>query len=124
MAASITGTFTIIDRASGPMRKMEAQAKKTMAAIEGVGKAQDQQAKSSGAQQMAKTERGMRNVERSTRSTSTELDKLGNSSRRTGRDVDGLVGKLARLGAAFSGIRAIMRVGLFVGLAAGITALV
>lgn len=41
MAASITGTLTLLDRASGPMRRMEHQAIKTQAAIEGVGKRLD-----------------------------------------------------------------------------------
>jgi hypothetical protein len=66
MAASITGTFTIIDRASGPMRRMEAQAAKTMAAIEGVGKANDKSAQNQNRAGRAaqQQERAMRNVAR------------------------------------------------------------
>ena len=125
MAASITGTFTIIDRASGPMRKMETQAKKTMAAIHGVGEATDKAGGSKGgAAQMEKQERAMRNVERSAKSTSTSLKGLGRESRDVDGRIGGLTQKLIKLGGVFTGLRAIMRVGMFATLAVGVTSLV
>lgn len=109
MAASITGIFTIIDRATGPMQRMEKQALKTMAAIEGVGAAADskkfntstaavdrhtttlrkleEQHKRTGRAQSdhtrtaAAADRVMRTVTGSTASASRETERLGTRAR-------------------------------------------
>lgn len=126
MAASITGTFKIIDRASGTMKKMEQQAVKTMAAIEGVGAASDKAGSksSSNARNLEKTERVMRNVARESSSTSKAMREVSSGMDRVGGSSGGLINKLGRLGTGFAGVRAIMMTMKFAGMAVAITSLV
>ena len=140
MAASITGTFRIIDRASGPMKKMERQAIKTMAAIEALGKAVDKSGSGSGAssgggaasggastaatQKMEKTARAVRNVGREAKVTEQSLGGMGGALGDADRKSGGLIAKLGRLGSAFLGVKAIMMVFKVALLGVGVTALV
>lgn len=125
MAASITGVFTIIDRASGPMRKMEAQAVKTMAAIEGVGKTSDKLGGSSSSvtRSLEAEERNLRNVERSAKSTEQAVRGLDTSHRRASDGSSRLSNSLIRLSGVlgfFGRALAALKIPFF---AAGITAL-
>lgn len=123
MAASITGMFTIVDRASGPMRRMESQAKKTMAAIEGVGAAQDKAAGGDVARRYAQHERTMRNVERATKGAGSATRGLGKDAGDTTRRVGGLTAGIVRLGAVLGSLRLILRVAIFSYLIQGVVLL-
>lgn len=85
MAAEIRGTFVLIDRASDKLKKIEAQAAKTQAAIEGVGASLDKQAamsqKASGA---ADTHT------RSTRALGAEMGKTDRAAKSYGQSADRL----------------------------------
>jgi hypothetical protein len=104
MAASISGVFTIIDRASGPMRRMETQAMKTMAAIEGVGHAQDRAAGGSNkaGREFESTARHMKNMEQSSRGAAGGLDEVDRKSRRTESSIH-------RLGQKLAGVNQVLR---------------
>lgn len=127
MAATVTGVFQIIDRASGPMRNMERQARKTDLAIRSVGDALDDVGTSRQLEQLDKVERNMRDVDRaavavggtggSGSRTKRVFDDLGNSS-------DRLSIRLGRTAAALTGIKNIIGVLKLPLLVAGIGALV
>lgn len=78
MAATIRGTFELIDRASDTLRKIELQAKKTQAAVVGVGAALDEQGAKSGGSTSAltKEEAALKALEGRTKSTRSELENL------------------------------------------------
>jgi len=75
MAATVTGTFTLLDRASSTLRKIEAQAKKTDRALEGVGDRVD---------------------DIGTRSQMAQHEELGRKLRQTGGNADFLTQRLDR----------------------------
>lgn len=136
MAASIVGTFTIIDRASGTMRKIERQAKQTDRAVENLGHRLDKVGGGEQARRVDRLSQSMRNEARATKVAGRDTDRLGASTRRlTGEhgrlrtavqrgttvlrtwqraikeaksDHDSLAGKLARTGAGFAGLGAIL----------------
>jgi hypothetical protein len=124
LAASVVGTFTLIDRASGPMKRMENQAERTDKAIRSAGDALDDIGTSKQLHQMEATERQIRDVGREQRTTTRTTRDLGSSWNRFGRDSDRLGDKLFRLGGILTGIqKAFMALKLPV-IAAGIVALV
>lgn len=65
MAATVTGTFVIIDRATGPMRRMEAQARKTDKAFSDAGQSMDSWASPRQLSQMDKLERQLDDIDAS-----------------------------------------------------------
>jgi hypothetical protein len=119
-AASITGVFTILDRATGPMRKMEAQAMKTMAAIEGVGGALDQQKNSGYAQETEKLTRGFRNVERSGNLASRAMGLFGRETGKTNKEANAFVSAMQNIRDVAGGVAGILGGLKFGVLAAGI----
>jgi hypothetical protein len=125
MAASITGTFTIIDRASGPMRRMEAQAAKTMAAIEGVGKANDKSAQNQNRAGRAaqQQERAMRNVARAAKVQENDTKRLSDRTREFEHRAHSLEQRLVRLGSVFLGLKVILTSVKFTVIAVGVSVL-
>ena len=119
-AASITGVFTILDRATGPMRKMEAQAMKTMAAIEGVGGALDKQKNSGYAQETEKLTRGFRNVERSGNLASRAMGLFGKETSKTNKETNAFVSAMQNVRDVAGGVAGILGGLKFGVLAAGI----
>jgi len=119
-AASITGVFTILDRATGPMRKMEAQAMKTMAAIEGVGGALDKQKNSGYAQETEKLTRGFRNVERSGNLASRAMGLFGKETGKTNKEANAFVSAMQNIRDVAGGVAGILGGLKFGVLAAGI----
>lgn len=105
MSATLEGIFVLIDRASGPMKNIERQAKKTDAMLKGTGESLDKVGTNKQLQQMEKVERQFRNVDRAAGGFSGGG---GNKARRTirgmGDDSDRLSNKLARVGAALQGV--------------------
>lgn len=95
MSATVEGVFRIIDRASGPMRRMQAQAIMTDKAIDRLGKRLDQL----GSKKHLDNIKGMSGELAASRSeaekfvgtlskTETQTTRTGNALRRTGRDSD------------------------------------
>lgn len=111
-AASITGVFTILDRASGPMRKMEAQAAKTMAAIEGVGAALDAAGGGSGGNSFArnaeKMARGLQDIDRSGTQASKALAGMGDAMKKSDKDGKGFLATMQKLRDVAGGLSAVI----------------
>ena len=123
MAATITGTFVIIDRATGPMKRMESQAQKTMRAIEDVGKAQDRSTGRDTERSYRRTEDAMKGVERQAKQTTRTFSDMDREHKKLSGSNNTLLTSLGKLGAGFAGLRAIM-VGLkFGAIAVGVTTL-
>lgn len=82
MAATIEGAFVLIDKATDTMKKMERQAVKTMAAIEGVGAAQDVQTKrgQTASRALGQQSAGMKTFEQDLRSSRKGMDDFGKST--------------------------------------------
>lgn len=124
MAASITGTFTIVDRASSAMKKMERQAAKTMAAIEALGAASDKAGGgNSAASKFDEQTRVLRNTERQARATGKGMDDLGTKQRNAGRETESLGAKLRKVGQTLGGLGRILQVLKFAALGVGIAVL-
>lgn len=125
MAATITGTFVLIDRATSTLKKIERQAKKTQTAMEGLGRAEDKHSRTSQthSRSMQSEERVMKNIERQAKSTSRTLGEFGSSHDKADRSTKNLTSSLGRLGAALGGVSRILMVLKFGGIAVGVTAL-
>jgi hypothetical protein len=119
-AASITGVFTILDRATGPMRKMELQAAKTMAAIEGLGKALDKQSSSKHAQQNEKLARSLRDVERAAKLSENAVGNNSNALRKSEQDSNRFVAAMQRIRDVAGGVAGMLGALKFGAVAAGL----
>ena len=104
IAATVTGAFVLLDRASGPLKRIERQALKTQAAVEGVGKALDGAGTNKATKGLEQHERALRNVDRQTKLNSGSVGKLSNDMSRLGSSSDNLTGKLGRVGGALGGL--------------------
>ena len=124
MAATVEGVFRLIDRASGPLRKIEAQAKKTEMALKSAGGNLDHIGDNKQLRSLDETERKMRNVSRGTQVLDKDLDRTRRTTRRSSREFDGLSGSLRRLAGAFAGLRALRMPIMFGGILAAIKPLV
>lgn len=124
MAATVTGAFVLLDRASGPLKRIERQALKTQAAVESVGAALDKSGGgSSGSKALETHERSLRNVERQAKLTSQSHSKLSNDMSRAGSSSQDLTGKLGRLSGALGGLGRMLMVLKFAGMIAGVAVL-
>jgi len=119
-AASITGVFTILDRATGPMRKMEMQALKTMAAIEGLGKALDKQSSSKHAQQNEKMARSLRDIERAAKLAEKAVDNNSSGLRKSEQDSNRFVAAMQRIRDVAGGLAGMLGALKFGAVAAGL----
>lgn len=119
-AASITGVFTILDRATGPMRKMELQALKTMAAIEGLGKALDKQSSSKHAQQNEKLARSLRDVERAAKLAENAVGNNSNALRKSEQDSNRFVAAMQKIRDVAGGVAGMLGALKFGAVAAGL----
>jgi hypothetical protein len=104
---------------------MEHQAMKTMAAIEGVGHAQDKAAANSNSagRKFEESARHMKNMESSAQRAGRGLDDMERKSRRTGSTIDRLGQKLGSVNQIFKFFGAIIGGMKIVGLVAGFVAL-
>lgn len=122
MAASVEGAFVIIDRATGPMRKMELQALATDAAINKVGK--DLDAKVGSPKQLRQIE----NLGRETRTLERDVNNLsgtggggrGGGIRSLGRNSDDAGRKLEKLLLRLVKFRLLFKVTMFSAIAVAI----
>jgi hypothetical protein len=145
VAATVEGTFRIIDLASGPMRRMQQQAERTDRAIERLGQRMDRLYSPRNIRQMDQNLRAMSNLRREVEQmdasyqrldrTSTQVSRtygrmdrdntrLARSFRGTEREGNRLVTMLGRLGAASIGVRAAMMAIVAPAVVVGINALV
>jgi hypothetical protein len=90
MAASVDGVFRIIDRASGPMRAMERQARQTDRAIERLALTTDLVGGQKQTRQLDSINRGYRTFGRT-------VDDTGSRVRRLDRDLDQHTSRWQRL---------------------------
>jgi hypothetical protein len=124
VAASVEGVFRLIDRASGPLRRIEAQAKKTEAALAASGESMDDIGNRRQLRQLDETDRKMRNVGRESKVLDRNLDRTRRTMRSTTRETDGMSGALRKLAGSFAGLRSIAKPALFLGLLSAIRPLV
>jgi hypothetical protein len=122
--ATVEGVFKIIDRASGPLRKMEAQARKTEAALKSTGDRLDNVGDRSQLRQMEQAERQMRNVGREAQVMERNVSRSGTAMRRTRGETRDLATALTKLGGVFAGLRALRIPALIIGIASVIKPLV
>lgn len=124
MAATVKGTFTIIDRATGPLKRMEAQAKRTQTALHALGRDMDGVATKEQSSRIAASEKGLRSLGREAHASDRRVDTLGRSMRRTSRETHTLSEKLARFGQTVFGLSRALGMLKLPALAAGIGALI
>lgn len=123
MAATITGTFVLIDRASGPMRNMERQAKKTMDAIRATGDENDRLADEKVVKSLDNETSAMKRVETQSSRTKTRLRDIDNENKRVSRSTDTLGSKWRKLGQSLATFGQIVKLIKLPALASGISAL-
>lgn len=133
MAATVEGLFKIIDGASGPMRKMELQAKKTDDSIDKLGSRLDEVGSDKQLRQMDSVDRQIKTIDRDATSFSSSGGgggKLRQTLRDSGDESDRLSTKLGRVGISlasigkiFSALKLPMMVTGMVALVQGVTAL-
>jgi hypothetical protein len=121
---TVEGIFRIIDRASGPMQRMERQARQTDRAIERLGMTTDMVGNQRQQRQLNDLDRGYRTFGRT-------VDDTGGRVRRASRDLEsherrwrGLRAAVTEAGAAIRGAGAIFGVLKFPVMAAGVGVLV
>lgn len=114
MAATVEGVFRIIDRASGPMRRMEQQAIRTDAAIKRLGDDLDKVGGRQQLRQMESTERSLRNIDRTSQQTfqrsARDTDRFSRSMRGAGRETEAFHSRLIKVGASLLSIQKIIGV--------------
>jgi hypothetical protein len=128
VAATAEGVFVIIDRATGPMRRMQRQAEMTDRAFGNLGDRLDHVVTPDTVKNISATNNEMTKLERTERSVSRETDTLGRTLRRTERDSTSLKRSLVSLGAVFGSLSMILRpafmIGKFMALGSAIGAVV
>lgn len=124
MAATVEGIFRIIDRASGPMERMERQAKQTDRAMAHLALTTDMVGNGKQQQQLQKTDQLYRNFGRT-------IDDTGGRVRRINRDLDQHESRwvkvrsaLTNVGGALAGVSRIWSYAKFPAMIAGIGVLV
>ena len=117
MAQTVSGTFRIIDRASGPLRRMEEQARRTDRAMRDMGLSMDKTATQAQNRRYEEASQHLRNMQRETKATDRDMDRLGKRS-------DSLTTKLAKLGGALYGLTKIFQILKFPAMIAGVSLLV
>lgn len=107
MAATVEGLFKIIDGASGPMQKMERQAKKTDASIEALGEKLDSVGSDKQLKQMDDVDRQITTIDRDSRTFAGDNGgggRLRTTLRGAGDDSDRLSSKLAKVGLSLASL--------------------
>lgn len=112
MAATVTGTFRILDRASRPMEGMRREAERLDKALVSVGDQMDEIGTSKQLHQLDATEKKLRDLDRTAErfggGPSSALGRTRREARQLGDDTDRLSYRLGRLAAAFSGVQKIL----------------
>lgn len=98
MAATITGVFNLIDRASGPLRKIEEQAKKTDAALAMLGDRMDNVGTNKQMKQFQDVGKSLKDIERQTKGNNSSMSTMDRNTRTLGNSTDKLNTKLVRTG--------------------------
>lgn len=124
MAATVSGVFRIYDRATGPLKRMEEQARRTQRAFGGLGDTMDKSATQQQARRYEETNQQIRNLGRTSRTTDRDMDVLGRRMQRTSKHTEDLTTRLAKLGGAFYGLQKIISIIKLPAMAAGIGLLV
>lgn len=127
MAATVEGLFKIIDGASGPMRKMELQAKKTDRSFESLGERLDHVGSDQQLKQMGQVDQQIKTMDRDARTFSSSSGGGGRLSRTlhdSGNESDRLSTKLGRVGISLASIGKIFSAMKMPLMVSGIVALV
>jgi hypothetical protein len=127
MAATVEGLFKIIDGASGPMKRMERQAKQTDKAIDKLGDRLDRVGSDKQLKQMDQVDRQIRSIDRDSRTFaggSGGGGRLRSTLQGAGDDSDRLSTKLARVGISLASIGKIFQALKLPLIVAGVVALV
>jgi tail lysozyme len=127
MAATVEGLFKIIDGASGPMQRMERQAKKTDKSIENLGERLDNVGSDKQLKQMDSVDRQIKTIDRDARTFSGSSGgggRLRDTLRGAGDDSDRLSTKLGRVGISLASIGKIFQAMKLPLIVSGIVALV
>lgn len=111
MAATVEGAFVILDRASGPMERMQRQAKKTDLAVKGLGERLDKIGGHQQLQRLERTERALKDVDRAGGHTNTTIDRTSRTMDRASRSSQTFTDRLIRTGAALMSIGKIAMAG-------------
>lgn len=120
MSSTAEGAFVLLDRASGPLRKMRNEAQKTDKAFEKLGKSIDGASTNQQAQNLGKTERAVRNVGRAAQDGSVQTSRYRQEMDRSSRAAGNLTTRLGRLGAAVKGLNSLLAPGKLVAFGAAI----
>jgi hypothetical protein len=127
MAATVEGLFKIIDGASGPMRKMELQAKKTDDAIDKLGSRLDNVGSDKQLKQMEDVDRQIKTIDRDSRTFAGDSGgggRLRKTLQGAGDDSDRLSTKLGRVGISLASIGKIFQAMKLPLIISGVVALV
>lgn len=113
MAATVEGAFVILDRATGPIRKIRREAEMTDKVIRQLGDDMDQIGSNQQMRGFEKAQRSLGNFGREAQTSRKAMAGLGGES-------DTLTRKLGRMGAALAGVGKLIRPAIFLGLASAI----
>ena len=98
MSATVTGTFLLIDRASGPLRRIEQQAQRTDEAIADLGSRLDNIGTQNQMAQHEKLGRSLRDIEVNADVATGGMESLGETIDETGDVANRATGRMGRFG--------------------------
>lgn len=98
MAATVTGTFLLIDRASGPLKRIERQAQQTDRAIADLGSRLDNIGTQSQMDQHEKLGRSLRDIDTNANVATGGMDELSDSIDHTSDVANRATGRMGRMG--------------------------
>lgn len=111
MAATVEGAFVLLDKASGPMARMERQAKKTDLAIKQLGNRLDKIGAPQQLQRMDRADRALANLNRTGGRSSDVVDRNARSMNRAARSAQTLTERLVKTGQVLASIGKIATAG-------------
>lgn len=120
IAATVTGTFTLIDKASGPLERIQRQARKTDRAIRGLSDRLDKIGRPQQLQRMERTDRALANLNRTGGKAGTVIDRNSRSMDRASRSAKTLTDRLVRTGQVLTGLGKVATAGKLILLASAI----
>lgn len=98
MSASVTGTFLLMDRASGPLKRIQTQAERTDRAIADLGDRLDNVGTRGQMQKHEELGKSFKQMERNARDVDTTMNSVDRSTGKLGDSTDKLNTKLVRTG--------------------------
>jgi hypothetical protein len=111
VAATVEGAFVLLDKASGPMARMERQAKKTDLAIKQLGNRLDKIGAPQQLQRMDRADRALANLNRTGGRSSNVIDRNARSMDRASRSASTLTERLVKTGQVLTSLGKIATAG-------------